>query len=379
MTPDVIVIGLGGMGSAAAYQLARRGVRVLGLDRHCPPHDRGSSHGATRIIRKAYMEGPAYVPLLERAYRLWDEIEMQTGRTLLRVTGGLMLGPEGSEPVAGSRRSAREHGLAHEVLDAGEIRRRFPPLRADDETMGVFEPGAGVLDPEAAVSAYLDAAVAAGAELRTGTVVEDWERDGDGYRVRTSSGLLHAGGLVLAPGPWAAGLLPRYANLLMPSREVMHWFAPTGSLDPFRPGHFPIFLWEPAEGSVFYGFPALDGAAGGVKTAIHHGGSPADPDTVDRDVGRQDVDAMRACLRRWVPDLDGRHVAGAVCLYTNTPDRHFLLGRHPEEEGVAIAAGLSGHGFKFASVIGEVLADLVLEGRTELPISPFDPARFDGA
>lgn len=378
MSHDVIVIGLGGMGSAAAYHLACRGARVLGLDRLRPPHDRGSSHGRSRIIRRAYMEGPAYVPLLRRAYELWDEIEAQTGRTLLRITGGLMLGPEDSQAVAGSVASAREHGLDHELLDAAGIRRRFPPLRPDDATMGVFEPLAGVLDPEAAVSAYLQAAVSAGAEVRTGEVVESWESHGDGYRVKTRGGAFEAGALVLAPGPWAPDLLGDVGRSLVPTREVMHWLAPTGSLDPFLPGRFPVFIWEPAEGAVFYGFPALDGAQGGVKAAIHHGGGPTDAESVPRQVTDADVRAMRLCLSRWVPELDGRHLAGAVCLYTNTPDHHFLLGKHPEADGVALVAGLSGHGFKFASVVGEILTDLALTGATAMPIGPFDPGRQMG-
>lgn len=379
MSHDVIVVGLGGMGGAAAAELAARGLRVLGLDRFQPPHELGSSHGRSRIIRQAYMEDPAYVPLLRRAYERWHELEAETGRVLLRRTGGLMLGAAGSTAVTGSRASAVAHGLEHDLLDADQIRRRFPPFRIADDTIGLYEHVAGALDPELCVRTFWERAGAAGADLRAGERVTGWLPEGDGVLVRTATGEHRAGTLVLAPGPWAGALLGVPGRHLEPTREVMHWFRPAAGLGSFRAPGFPVFIWETAPEAVFYGFPALEGDDGGVKVAIHHGGRRVDPDAMARDVQAADVEAMRAFLRPHLPGLDGAHLHGAVCLYTNSPDQHFLLGLHPECARVALVAGLSGHGFKFASVVGEILADLVTGGGTALPIERFDPGRFDRA
>lgn len=374
MQYDAIVIGTGGMGSAACLELARRGRRVLGLDRFHPPHSHGGTHGRSRIIRQAYMEAPAYVPLLLSAYRLWRRLEEETGVDLLRITGGLMIGPPDSDAVAGSLRSAREHGIAHEMLDPAEIRRRFPPLTPGADTVALWEREAGVLDPELGVGTMLDAAEDLGAVLRPGVRVTGWECAGEGVRVRTENGeQLRAARLVLTAGPWASELLPGVSTHLTPSREVMHWFQPEGGVARYAPDRFPIYIWDPGAGAVIYGFPALDGPQGGVKVAIHHGGDPVDPDHVSREVTPDDVEAIRACLAHRIPDLAGRHLHGAVCLYTNSPDHHFLLGPHPQAPQVVLAAGLSGHGYKFAPVVGALLADLALHGETDHPIGPFLP------
>lgn len=376
MTFDTIVLGLGAMGSATVDELARRGQRVIGFDRHDPPHTLGSSHGRSRIIRMAYMEDPAYVPLLRRAYERWTDLQSTSGRRLLQTTGGLMIGTSGSAAVEGSRASAVEHGLPHEMLGAADIRRRFPAFHVPEDSLALYEEIAGVLFPETCIEVYLTRAREAGADLRMNSTVECWEVDGDTVRVVVNGTEFTASQLVLTAGAWSPELLPDHAPYMRVSREVMHWFEPAGGAEAFLPDRFPVYIWEPPDGDVFYGFPALDGLDGGVKVAIHHSGDHVTAADIDREVNRHDVERMRACLRGRMPALDGDWIEGAVCMYTTTPDENFLLGTHPAYPNVHMAAGLSGHGFKFASVIGEVLADLVTTGSTAMPIAPFAPGRF---
>lgn len=376
MSHDAIVVGLGTMGSAAAWQLTARGCSVLGLDRHVPPHALGSAHGRSRIIRTAYMEDPAYVPLVQRSLELWLELEGMTEQTLLSPASLLMIGLPDSDAVAGSLASARAHELPHELLDAGEVRRRFPVFQPDDDLAAFYEEVAGVLKPEACVSACLDVASAAGADLRYGEHVLSWNRESDGVRVRTQTGEYLAKSLIITMGAWASQLLPELDSELRVERQVMHWFEPTGDIDAFAPDRLPVYLWESRAGPVIYGLPALDGARGGVKVALHHGGELTTADQLDRTVHEADVDAVRSYLVDRIPTLNGRWLEGAVCMYTNTPDMHFVIGPHPAEEGVFIAAGFSGHGFKFAPVVGEVLTDLVVDGFTRQPVEPFLPSRL---
>jgi sarcosine oxidase len=367
-TFDVIVVGLGAMGSAAAYHLARRGRRVLGLDRFTPPHTLGSSHGQTRIIREAYFEDPRYVPLVQRAYGLWAALERETERRLLIETGGLMIGRPDSAVVRGARRSAETHGLRHELLSAAEVRRRFPALRPDDDMVAVWEPRAGILIPEACVEAHLAMARRHGATLRYDEPVLRWEPDGNGVRVVSAQGTYAAGQLVLSAGSWLASLLPDLALPLTVERQPLYWFEALRNAEDFTPERLPIHLWEHAPQRYLYGFPDL---GDGVKVARHHEGRLTDPDAVDREVHADEVEAMRGLVRRFVPDADGRLRSAAVCLYTNTPDDHFLIDRHPAHGQVVIASPCSGHGFKFASAIGEALAELLSEGRTRLDLSLF--------
>lgn len=373
---DVIVVGLGAVGSAAASALARRGAAVLGLDRFRPPHDLGSSHGRSRIIRTAYFEDPAYVPLVRRAFQGWRELEARTGRRLLRMTGALMLGAEGSALIQGTLTSCRTWQLAHETLDAGEIARRFPALTPPPGTVGVYEADGGALAPEECIRATLGEASKAGAELRFGEPARAWEPAAGGVEVTTGTGRFRAARLVLCAGAWTPGLL-RAPLPLEPERQVLHWFQPKTRPEAFTPGALPAFVWERAPGEYYYGLPEADGQA--VKFARHHGGAPCDPDTVDRTVSPGDIAAVAAPRRELLPDLDEQPTASQVCLYTNSPDHHFVVGLHPAAAGVAIAAGLSGHGFKFAPALGEALADLALDGGTSLPIKRFDPGRFAGA
>ena len=368
-TFDVIVVGLGAMGSAAAYHLARQGRRVLGLDRFSPPHALGSSHGQTRIIREAYFEDPRYVPLVQRAYELWTALEREAERRLLLETGGLMIGRPDSTVVRGARRSAETHGLRHELLAAAEVRRRFPALRPDDDMVAVWEPRAGILIPEACVAAHLAMARRHGATLRVNEPVLRWEPDGGGVRVASAQGVYAAGQLVLSAGSWLTSLLPDLALPLTVERQPLYWFEACRNAASFTPERLPIHLWEHAPQRYLYGFPDL---GDGVKVARHHEGRLTDPDAVDREVHAEEVEAMRGLVRRYVPDADGPLRSAAVCLYTNTPDDHFLIDRHPAHEQVVVASPCSGHGFKFASAIGEALAELLSEGRTRLDLSLFE-------
>jgi sarcosine oxidase len=369
---DVVVAGLGAMGSSTALRLAEAGRRVLGIDRFAPPHALGSSHGSSRIIREAYFEHPLYVPFAQRAIDSWREIERRAGEPLMRATGGLMLGPPDGEVVGGALRSARLHGLPYEELSPRETARRFPALRVPEGDLAVWEPRAGVLDPERAVAAMLALGRAAGAELREGETLVEWRGEGGALRVETTRGSLSCGALVLAAGPWMPDLLVGVAPLAV-ERTVQHWFRPRAHPDSFAPERFPIFIWEASPGKAWYGFPDL---GDGFKVALHHQGEPAHPDSVRRTVGLAEVEAVRGLLERHIPDAAGEHLRAAVCLYTNTPDGHFLIDRHPRDPRVWIVSPCSGHGFKFASVIGEVVAAEVAARPSGFDLTPFRLARF---
>ncbi|MGI5247138.1 N-methyl-L-tryptophan oxidase [Dactylosporangium sp. CA-139066] len=375
MNYDVIVAGLGGMGSSAAYHLAARGKRVLGLERFGPAHDRGASHGGSRITRQSYFEDPAYVPLLLRAYELWERLERDSGRDLMTLTGGLMMGAPDSVTVDGSRRSAEQWGLPHEMLDAAEIRRRFPVFRPAPGDVALFEAKAGLLRPEAAVEANLALAAGHGAELRFHEPVEAWSEDGEGVTVRTAAGTYRAGALVLCPGAWAPELLADLGVPIVVTRQVQFWFAPEGGIEPFRPEVQPIFIWEGPADTQVYGFPALDGPDGGIKVAFFRGGEATTPETIDRSIRPAEIEEVAAHLATRVPAAAGRYLRGKTCMYANAPDKHFVVGRHPAHERVTVACGFSGHGFKFVPVVGEILADLALTGETAHPIALFDPGR----
>ena len=360
---DVIVVGLGAMGSAAAAHAAARGQRVLGLEQFQPAHDQGSSHGRSRVIRLAYFEHPAYVPLLRRAYELWRRLEGATGRDLLRVTGGLMIGSPESEVVAGSLRSAREHQLDHEMIDAREIRRRFPPFTPHDGIVALYETAAGMLFPEEAIRAHLDLAADNGAQLHFDERVEGWQVSPTGtIEVRTARSHYETGRLILAPGWWAPSLFKLDWLPLSVEPQQLHWFLPGAGAAAFAPGRCPIYIWDLGEGVQFYGFPAEED--GRVKVAFFR----------SKVTGER---AIREALRPALPSLaDGTLVETVNCKYTLTPDHHFVIGRHPDWPNVTIASPCSGHGYKFASVIGEILADLAIDGATRHPIALFDPRRF---
>ncbi|MSU59738.1 MAG: N-methyl-L-tryptophan oxidase [Pedosphaera sp.] len=370
---DVIVLGLGGMGSAAAAHLAARGQRVLGLEQFTAPHDQGSSHGRSRVIRQAYFEDPAYVPLLLRAYELWRELERDSGRELLTITGGLMLGAPDSAVVSGSHRSAKQHGLAHELLDACEIKRRFPQFHPDADTVALYEKNAGVVRPEESVRAHLDLATRRGATLRMEERVESWSASADSARVKTARGEYEAGQLVISAGPWAGEILRELNLPFQVERQVQLWFEPNGGVENFLPGKFPVWIWETTDGAHPYGLPALDGPGGGVKFAIHHGGKDrfCTAATVERNVSDEEIALARAQIASRLPALDGPCLRAVTCLYTTLPDEHFLIDRHPSHPPVLIVSPCSGHGFKFCPVVGEIVADFVEHGKTRRPVSLF--------
>ncbi len=376
LTYDAIVIGLGGMGSAAAYQLAGRGKRVLGLEQYSPPHEWGSSHGRSRIIRQAYFEDPAYVPLLLRSYELWEQLERDSGEDILTVTGGLMMGHPDSDLVAGSRKSADEHGLPYEMLDAPEIKRRFPVFEPTPETVALYEERAGFVRPETSISAHLELAAQRGADLRFGESVRSWRAgpSGEGVVVETESGTYEAGRLVISAGSWASELLSELELPLEVTRQILFWFE-LDDVTPFRSENFPVYIWEPEDGNTFYGIPAHDDESG-VKAAFFRADAvPCTPETIDREVHAEEVEFIRGYMARHLPRLNGKLLQAQTCMYTSTPDLHFVISPHPEHPQVSMAAGFSGHGYKMSSVVGEVLADLATEGETRHPIGLFSPTR----
>ena len=353
---DVIVTGLGAMGSAAVRELARRGLRVLGLDRYAPPHAHGSTHGRTRIIREAYFEHPAYVPLVQRADRLWTELEREVGEPLFVRTGGLMIGPERGALVSGARASAEAHGLPYELLTSAEARLRFPMLAPERDAVALLEPRAGVLFPEACVRAMLTCAVRDGAALHTGEPMLTWRVDGGAVRVATAMGEHVADRLVLTLGPWLPEFLNGAQIQLSVERQMQHWFAPRQHAERFSPDELPIALWETSE-RMFYTIPDF---GDGVKIAVHHDGEVTDPQRVRRTMTEQEDANARALIERFLPDAAGELRDRAVCLYTNTSDGHFVIDHHPAYGEVVIASPCSGHGFKFATVIGEMVAKLTV-------------------
>ncbi len=357
-----IIVGLGGMGSAAAAHLAARGVRVLGLEQFQPAHSHGSSHGRSRVIRLAYFEHPAYVPLLRRSFELWRRLEMASGRVVLQMTGGLMLGAPDTEVVTGTLRSARAHDLAHEYLDAAEIRRRFAPLTPGHGRVAVYESEAGTVFPEQAIHAHLDLAARAGAQLRFDERVADWRVRSGTVEVTTDRARYECGRLILAPGPWAASLFKIDWLPLEVEPQRLYWFRPEGGAAPFAADRFPIYIWDLGGDVQFYGFPA--DAEQRVKVAFFRS-------------AKIDEGTMRDVLASCIPALARGTLVDAVsCKYTLTPDRHFVIDHHPEHPEVVIASPCSGHGYKFATVIGEMLADLAIDGVTRHPIDLFAVSRF---
>lgn len=369
-TYDVLVIGVGGMGSAAAYALARRGVRVLGLEQFGPAHGAGSSHGETRIIRTAYFEHPDYVPLLRRSYDLWRELEAESGRSLYDAVGLFLNGRVQAEAIAGTLRAAQEHALSLETLTTAEARRRFPGFAFDADACTVYERDAGRLLVEACVASHIERARAHGAELRFRETVVQWSAERHGVRVLTDRGVYTGERLVFTAGAWTLGLLRAIGVPLNVRRKVQLWFPASDA--SYRDS--PCFYFEEPHGS-FYGIPDRDGAL--VKVAEHTGGDAVDdPALVERKLLLSDVERVAEFVALRLPQADSRPVRHSVCLYTMSPDGHFLVDRHPEHERVAFAAGFSGHGFKFAGVIGEALADLALDGRTDLPVNFLRCDRF---
>jgi sarcosine oxidase len=370
------VLGLGGMGSATLFHLAGRGLRVLGLERFDLVHEYGSSHGLTRIIRLAYWEHPAYVALLRQAYELWRELERRSNERLLYITGSVDAGPPTGPIFQGALTSSELHGLPHEVLDGGELQRRFPGYRLPTEMHCLFQPDGGFLLPERCNVAHVAQAQAHGAEFRCREPVLEWGAASGRTWVRTTHGRYEAGRLVICAGSWASKLVPELGGLATPERQVLAWLQPTRP-EYFQPDAFPVFNLEVQEGR-FYGLPSF--LIPGFKFGkYHHRGEQVDPDNMNRDPEPEDEELLRGFARRYFPDGVGPTLMLKTCLFTNSPDGHFILDFHPEHPEVAIAAGFSGHGYKFCSVIGEIMADLAQRGQTEHEIELFRLRRFAAA
>ena len=372
-TYDVAIVGLGAMGSAAAYHLASNGQRVLGLDRFTPPHTLGSSHGETRIIREAYAEHPSYVPIVQRAYQLWQELEQESGKQLLLQTGGMLIGSPEEDMVQGAEDSARRHKLPYERFSAAEVTSRFPALEPPDEMIAIWDSRAGILLPEDCITAYLDLARRHGADLRFDEPAISWEADGTGVSITTEKGQYSAQTILLSAGPWIDSLVPDLNLPLQVERQVLFWFEAESSPEYFSPERCPIYIWDTDGQRHFYGFPDL---GKGIKIAIMHHGEATTADDICRDVSPDDELPMRKLLEKFMPKANGILKSSQVCMFTNTPDTHFLIGFHPEHPRALIASPCSGHGFKFASAIGEILSDLLTDGKTNLDISLFGMSRF---
>lgn len=371
---DVIVVGVGGMGSAATYHLARRGVDVLGLERFDIPHTKGSSHGITRIIRRAYYEHPSYIPLIERAYDLWDDLAAESGRPLIHRTGSVDAAPEDDPVFAGSLRSCEEYDIPHEVLTGAELGERFPGYRLPEEYRALYQPDGGFVVPEQSIIAHVEAAQSAGATIRARERVRGWEETASGVRIETDGATYEADRLVLAAGAWNHKFADALEGLAVPERQVLAWFQPR-SPAKFQPETFPVWNLSVPEGR-FYGLPVYD-VPGCKLGRYHHRDEQIDPDDWNRGLEPEDETVLREFTERYFPEAAGPTMRLATCMFTNSPDEHFILDTLPETPKVAVGAGFSGHGFKFASVIGEVLADLAVEGETDHPIEMFRLDRFE--
>jgi sarcosine oxidase len=362
MRGDVIVVGLGTMGAAAADSLARRGLRVVGLDRFTPPHEHGEHAGGSRIIRLAYGEGAEYVPLLRRAYELWADLEERAEVRLLRSTGALTVGRPDTPLVVGVLAADAAHGLGCTRLSPQETAERYPPFRLSDEEVAVLDPAGGMLAPESAIAACLGLAERAGAQLRRGVAVTGWTATAGGVTVHTDDGNVTGDRLVLCPGTGAPALLGLAGQQLRVEPRMQHYWRPAADPGGYRADRFPAWMWEYEPGRIAYGLPWQE-PPGGVKAAFHD--------------ALGDAHAMRDWLRDRLPAMaEGAWLGGTECRYTLTPDEHFVVGHHPADERVSVAVGFSGHGFKFMPVVGEVLADLAVDGVTRYPVDMFAPDRF---
>ena len=381
LTFDTIVLGLGAVGAAAARALAARGASVLGIDRFSPPHALGSSHGDTRITRAAIGEGAQYTPLALRSHAIWRSLEAQAGEELFTACGLLVISSAARQATThvpnffeNTLEAARRFRIAHEMLDARAIRSRFPEFAIADNEVGYFEPGAGFLRAEACVRAQLAAAERAGAQLRRDERVQGFFEDGELVRVHTDRGDYGARSLVIAAGAWLPTFLePELRRLFMVSRQALFWFELAAPIEQFTPPRFPAWIWELQDRrNVIYGFPAIDGPAGGAKVATEQYARTTTADEVARDVTAAECAAMhRSLVAEHLPHLGPRCVKAVSCLYTVTPDFHFVLDRHPRHANVILASPCSGHGFKHSPALGEVIADMIQRKPPSLDVSAF--------
>ena len=370
---DCIVIGIGGMGSATVHNLAKRGQKVLGLEKFDIPHAEGSSHGVNRIIRLAYYEHTSYVPLLRRAYEMWSEIETIAGEQILYKTGSIDTAPSGHEVFEGSLESCLVHDLPHEVLDHKQMNDRFPGYHMPPGHMGLLQQDGGFVLSERSIVAYVNAAITEGAEIRARESMVKWESEGEGVRVFTDRGEYTADRLVVTAGAWASGILPSLEKIAIPERQVLAWLQPE---DPslFTPDVFPVFNAYFEEGR-YYGFPVF-GIPGFKIGRYHHLEEYVDPNVNSSVVTAEDEEILRSATARYFPKANGTVMTLKTCMFTNTPDDHFIIDLIPGFPQVSVAVGFSGHGFKFASVVGEILGDLALDGKTNHNIDLLRIDRF---
>jgi len=382
---DIVVLGLGAMGSAALYQLAKRGRNVLGIDQFSPPHALGSSHGDTRITRLAIGEGQHYTPLVMRSHEIWREIERETASNLLTITGGLIISSPAKTSVlhvqdffATTVAAAERYGIAHEILDAPTIRQRFPQFNIRDDEIGYYENEAGFVRPEACIRAQLQLAQKFGAAINTNEKVLGFEASDDRVVVTSEKETYAADRLIVSAGAWLPSLLgEKYVRSFKVRRQTLFWFAPKESIAPFIPGKFPIYIWElQGRKQAIYGFPAVDGESGGVKVATQQYETTTTPDAVDRSLSEQEAAAMYDYVAPYLPGFSSKCVKAVACLYTVTPDAEFVIDFHPEFPNVLIASPCSGHGFKHSAAIGEALAELATLGKTRFDLSPCRISRF---
>jgi sarcosine oxidase len=364
---DIIIIGLGAHGSSALYHLAKEGKKVLGIDRYTPPHEHGSSHGQSRIIRQAYHENPVYVPFVRAAYTLWDELERETGEKLLMETGGLLLGAEDTAVVSGAKLSADQHGLEYDYLSAGEVRQRFPAFCPADDTVAVWEKKAGILYPEKCIRAQIKGAVANGVSVHCNETVLGIKPEGESVEVVTSKGRYKAGKVIVSAGAWIGALLPELRLPLVIERQVVCWFTDKRGGGHLHPSAIPIYIWEYEPGRMFYGFPDM---GQGIKIGFHHGGRHIVADELKQDASAEEIDDITAIAGQYL-SIDPVFRDSSVCMYTNTPDEDFILDVHPGCERIFVASPCSGHGFKFSSVVGKILSEWACERPLGFDLTPF--------
>jgi sarcosine oxidase len=370
---DAIVVGVGGMGSAALYHLAQRGKRVLGIERFGIAHDMGSSHGVTRIIRMAYYEDPSYVPLLRRSYELWRDLEASAGEQILHITGGIDAGLPDSRLFQGALSSCIEHELEHDILTSDQLSKRFPGFSLPSEVQAIYQADAGFLTPERCIELQVAGAQEHGAKVHTKEQAMDISETSSGVRVVTDQGEYEVETAVICAGAWTGKLLPELAPNAVPERQVLIWTEPLKP-ESYTPETFPIFLLMVEEGQ-FYGFPAFD--VPGFKIGrLHHLEEIVDPDTIDREPNSRDESMLRQAVERYFPDAAGPTLSMKACMFTNTPDEHFLIDRLKPDSAIVVAAGFTGHGFKFCSVVGEILADMAINGETQHNVGMFKIGRF---
>jgi len=381
---DTIVLGLGAMGSAALYQLSKKGKNVLGIDQYVPPHKLGSAHGDTRITRQAIGEGYEYVPLALRSYEIWDELEKASGKKLLYKNGGLILGNAESNAIHGKKNfiqqtiaTAEKYHIEHEVLTAGEIKSRFPQFKIKGLEVGYYEKNAGFLKPELCIKTQLELANKNSAQININEKVVSFSQDGDTVKVITDKGEYITDKLIVSAGAWVSKFFPEYKNLFTIYRQVLYWFDIKENYENYKPENFPIFIWDFGNGVDIYGFPAIDGVNGGIKIASEDYSITTDPEGVDRNISTDEIDRMYSkYIKDYMNGMNDKCIKAISCLYTVTPDSDFIIDTHPKNNRIILASPCSGHGFKHSAAVGEVLAQLAIDGKTDIDISKFKLSRF---